>query len=71
MSKIIFFFINTIYVLFFLLSVSNGVVYFIQNIHKEDSFRLSVLLALLIISFLIIVDAYKWIKGLYKDLFLN
>lgn len=67
MSKIIYFIIQLVIFLFIVSSFSNGVVYFIRNINKEDYFYLGVLLTLLIINLVIIIEQYKLLKEIYKD----
>lgn len=67
MSKIIYFIIQLIIFIFIISSFSNGVVYFIRNINKEDDFYLGVLLTLLIINLFIIIEQYKLLKEIYKD----
>lgn len=67
MSKIIYFIIQLVIFLFIISSFSNGVVYFIKNINKEDDFYLGVLLTLIIINLFIIIEQYKLLKEIYKD----
>lgn len=67
MSKIIYFIIQLVIFIFIISSFSNGVVYFIRNINKEDDFYLGVLLTLLIINLFIIIEQYKLLKEIYKD----
>ena len=67
MSKIIYFIIQLVMFIFIISSFSNGVVYFIRNITKEDDFYLGVLLTLLIINLFIIIEQYKLLKEIYKD----
>lgn len=67
MSKIIYFIIQLVIFIFIISSFSNGVVYFIRNITKEDDFYLGVLLTLLIINLFIIIEQYKLLKEIYKD----
>ena len=67
MSRIIYFIIQLVIFLFIISSFSNGVVYFIKNINKEDDFYLGVLLTLLIINLFIIIEQYKLLKEIYKD----
>lgn len=66
MSKIIYFIIQLVIFLFIISSFSNGVVYFIKNINKEDDFYLGVLLTLLITNLIIIIEQYKLLKEIYK-----
>lgn len=67
MSKIIYFIIQLVIFIFIISSFSNGVVYFIKNINKDDYFYLGVLLTLLIINLFIIIEQYKLLKEIYKD----
>lgn len=67
MSKIAYFIIQLVIFLFIISSFSNGVVYFIKNINKNDDFYLGVLLTLLIINLFIIIEQYKLLKEIYKD----
>jgi len=67
MSRIIYFIIQLVIFLFIISSFSNGVVYFIKNINKDDDFYLGVLLTLLIINLFIIIEQYKLLKEIYKD----
>ena len=67
MSKIIYFIIQLVIFIFIISSFSNGVVYFIRNINKEDDFYLGFLLTLLIINLFIIIEQYKLLKEIYKD----
>lgn len=67
MIKIIYFIIQLVIFLFIISSFSNGVVYFIRNINKEDDFYLGVLLTLIIINLFIIIEQYKLLKEIYKD----
>ena len=67
MSRIIYFIIQLVIFLFIISSFSNGVVYFIKNINKDDDFYLGVLLTLLIINLIIIIEQYKLLKEIYKD----
>lgn len=67
MSKIFYFIIQLVIFIFIISSFSNGVVYFIRNINKEDDFHLGVLLTLLIINLFIIIEQYKLLKEIYKD----
>ena len=67
MSRVIYFIIQLVIFLFIIYSFSNGVVYFIKNINKDDDFYLGVLLTLLIINLFIIIEQYKLLKEIYKD----
>lgn len=67
MSKIIYFIIQLVIFIFIISSFSNGVVYFIRYMNKEDDFYLGVLLTLLIINLFIILEQYKLLKEIYKD----
>ena len=67
MSRIIYFIIQLVIFLFIISSFSNGVVYFIKNINKDDDFYLGVLLTLLITNLIIIIEQYKLLKEIYKD----
>ena len=67
MSKIIYFIIQLVIFLFIISSFSNGIVYFIKNINKDDDFYLGVLLTLLIINLIIIIEQYKLLKEIYRD----
>lgn len=67
MRRLIYFTIQLVIFLFIISSFSNGVVYFIRNINKEDDFYLGVLLTLLIINLIIIIEQYKLLKEIYKD----
>lgn len=67
MSKIIYFIIQLLMFIFIISSFSNGVVYLIRNINKEDDFNLGVLLTLIIINLFIIIEQYKLLKEIYKD----
>lgn len=67
MSKLIYFTIQFVIFIFIISSFSNGVVYFIRNINKEDDFYLGVLLTLIIINLFIIIEHYKLLKEIYKD----
>lgn len=67
MSRVIYFIIQLVIFLFIISSFSNGVVYFIKNINKDDDFYLGVLLTLLIINLFIIIEQYKLLKEIYKD----
>ena len=46
---------------------SNGSVYFIKNVNKDDTFYLSILLTSLIIELFFIIKQYKLLKRFYKD----
>ena len=67
MNKIIDFIIQLVLILFMIFSFSNGVVYFIKNINKDDSCYLSFLLFLLIISSFFIIEQYKLLKKAFKN----
>jgi len=59
MSKtidIIFDLVITIVIIF---AFSNGIVYFLKNVEKDDSFYLSILLSSLIIESFFIIEQYK------------
>lgn len=67
MSKIINIIIESVFFLFFTFSFSNGIVYFIKNINKDESIFLNILLVTLILSVFAIIEQYKLLKKLYKD----
>lgn len=67
MSKIINIIIESVFFLFFIFSFSNGIVYFIKNINKDESIFLNILLVTLILSVFAIIEQYKLLKKLYKD----
>jgi hypothetical protein len=66
MNKIVFIVIQSLLTLFMIFSFSNGVVYFIKNINKDEDFYLGFLLTLLILNAYFITEQYKIIKKTYK-----
>lgn len=67
MSKIAYFIIQLVILLFIVYSFSNGFVHFIKNINKEENSYLVFLLTLLITNLFIIIEQYKLLKEIYKD----
>lgn len=58
MNKII----ESILTLWFIFTFSNGTVYLIKNVNKDDSFYLSILLTSLIVNLFIIIEQFKLLK---------
>ena len=67
MRKIINIIIESVFFSVFIFSFSNGIVYFIKNINKDENIFLSILLVTLILSIFAIIEQYKLLKKLYKD----
>lgn len=61
---IIFGLVITLIVIF---TFSNGVVYFIKNVNKDDSFYLSILLTSLVVELFYIIELYKSLNKNFKD----
>lgn len=66
MNKTAFIIIQSLLILFMIFSFSNGVVYFIKNINKDEDLHLGFLLTLLIICLYFIIKQYKILKKTYK-----
>ena len=66
MNKIVCVIIQSLLTLFMLFSFSNGVVYFIKNINKDEDLYLGFLLTLLILNLCFIIEQYKILKKTYK-----
>nr|DAV49326.1 MAG TPA: hypothetical protein [Caudoviricetes sp.] len=66
MNKIVCVIIQSVLILFIIFSFSNGVVYFIKNINKDENFYLGFLLTILILNLCFIIEQYKLLKNLYK-----
>lgn len=66
MNKTVFIIIQSVLILFMIFSFSNGVVYFIKNINKDEIFYLGFLLTLLILNLYFIIEQYKILKKTYK-----
>lgn len=67
MNKTIDIIFNLIITSFVIFTFSNGIVYFIKNVNKDDIFYLSILLTSLIVELFFIIEQYKLLKKLYKD----
>lgn len=67
MSKVVNIIFQTLLFLFLVFSFSNGTVYFIKNIDKDENIFLSILLSSLVISLFTIIKQYKLLKKLYKE----
>ena len=67
MNKIIDIIFNALLTLLFIFCFSNGAVYFLKNVNKEDSFYLSILLASLIVELFFIIKQYKSLSKNFKD----
>lgn len=66
MNKIIEIILNIAVMLSLIFTFSNGVVYFIKNIHKDETIYLNVLLTLVIVNLFFIIEQYKSFKN-HKD----
>lgn len=66
MNKTVCIIIQSVLILFMIFSFSNGVVYFIKNINKDENFYLGFLLTLLILNLCFIIEQYKILKKTYK-----
>ena len=67
MSKVVNIIFQTLLFLFLVFSFSNGTVYFIKNINKDENTFLSILLSLLVISLFTIIKQYKLLEKYYID----
>ena len=66
MNKTMYIIIQSVLILFMIFSFSNGVVYFIKNINKDENSYLGFLLTLLILNLCFIIEQYKILKKTYK-----